>query len=129
MCKYIAWTLSCLVLIVIIVLYSAYRFPTDDCPDAYFGFAFPKGSNRTSSMIAQRPRSTPSAGTRAQCLSFITPTSTPTVVAPTPQVSARDGFSESTYSVYGSPDDPQVRLIGVDELRAGIVQGPTGNSS
>ena len=77
-------------------------------------------------MIAQQPRSTPSAS--AQCLSFTTPTSTPTLVAPTPQVSAKAGLSGAIYNVYGSPEDAQVRLIGVDELPAGLVQGPSSVS-
>ncbi|KAJ3481630.1 hypothetical protein NLI96_g7537 [Meripilus lineatus] len=55
-------------------VYMAYRFPTDSCP-GYFGFAFPRGANRTQEQIAQKPTSTPTLS--SQCLTFATPTSTP----------------------------------------------------
>lgn len=96
---------------------SAYRFPTDNCP-GYYGFAFPKGANRTSAQIAQTPTSTPSSS--SQCLSLTAPTSTPTLSAG----SATLGLSSNTYSVYGRPGAAQVQLIGVDDLPKGVWDQP-----
>ncbi|KAH8102876.1 aspartic peptidase domain-containing protein [Cristinia sonorae] len=60
-------------------VYLAYRLPTGDCP-GYYGFAFPRGANRTEEQISQKPTSTPAQ--MSQCLRFTAPTSTPTLVAP-----------------------------------------------
>ncbi|KAJ3481632.1 hypothetical protein NLI96_g7535 [Meripilus lineatus] len=93
-------------------VYLAYRFPTDSCP-GYFGFAFPRGANRTQEQIAQKPQSTPALS--SQCLSFAAPTSTPSPLgAPLPV-----GVDGKQYSVYGN-DSLQVQLIGADQLVKGV---------
>ncbi|KAJ3481626.1 hypothetical protein NLI96_g7533 [Meripilus lineatus] len=93
-------------------VYMAYRFPTDSCP-GYFGFAFPRGANRTREQIAQRPTSTPALS--SQCLAFATPTSTPSPLGDPPAVRS-DG---KQYSVYGN-DSLQVQLIGAEQLVKGV---------
>lgn len=95
----------------------AYRFPTGDCP-GYYGFAFPSGANRTSDIIAQTPTSV-LQGSDAQCVAFATQTNLPPSATPLP--SSEDsqkgiGAGDTLYSVYGRPEDGQVRLIGVDAL-------------
>ncbi|KAJ3481628.1 hypothetical protein NLI96_g7531 [Meripilus lineatus] len=91
-------------------VYLAYRFPTDSCP-GYFGFAFPRGANRTHEQKAQKPTSTPTLS--SQCLTFTTPTSTPSPLDPSP---IGDG---KRYPVYGE-ESLQVPLIGVEHLVKGI---------
>ncbi|TCD68235.1 hypothetical protein EIP91_011304 [Steccherinum ochraceum] len=91
-------------------VYFAYRFPTGDCP-GYYGFAFPKGANRTQEQIAQKPTSTPALA--SHCLNFVAPTSTPTVMRPVDD----DG---PKYTVYGNSDGLQVPLKGVEFLVKGI---------
>lgn len=81
-----------------ILICSAYRFPTGDCP-GYYGFAFPSGANRTQSQISQKPTSTLSS---SQCLSLIKPTSAPSF---TPFIS-KNGISHGSYEVYGWPTVP-----------------------
>ncbi|KAG2130898.1 aspartic peptidase domain-containing protein [Suillus clintonianus] len=91
-------------------VYVAYRFPTDNCP-GYYGFAFAKGANRTQAQISQTPTSTPTNS--AQCLSFASPTSTPSATI----VTARQALlSSEKYSVYGSTNASQVPLIDVENL-------------
>jgi hypothetical protein len=90
--------------------YSAYRFPTGNCP-GYWGFATPKGSTPPTS--TQKPKATPSDA--KTCLSFTTPSSTPT-----PTIVVNNGppvpSSGQKYSVYGRPADQQVELRGVNDL-------------
>ncbi|KAH8102890.1 aspartic peptidase domain-containing protein [Cristinia sonorae] len=92
-------------------IYIAYRLPTGECP-GYYGFAFPKGANRTQEQISQKPRSTPAQ--MSQCLNLAAPTSTPTL-APPP---APEG-SSVLYSVYGQ-EGLQVPLKGVEFLKKGV---------
>lgn len=92
-----------------LTFFRAYRFPTGDCP-GYFGFAFPKGANRTQAQISQKPTSTP--GQMSECLNIIAPTSTPAVSRPSSDVEAK-------YAVYGH-DDLQVPLKGTEFLVKGI---------
>ena len=86
--------------------FSAYRFPTDSCP-GFYGFAFPKGLNRTQAQISQTPTTTPTLS--SQCLNLIKPSSTPTPVPVT--VPPR---GSGTYAVLGGAQ--QVPLVGANEL-------------
>jgi hypothetical protein len=105
-------------------VYVAYRFPTDDCP-GYYGFAFPTSLNRTSSQIAQKPRSTPPLA--SSCLNLITPTSTPT---PFPTaLQAQKKLSPESYGVYAHEGEGMVPLVGWDELRKGVWDLVTGSGS
>ncbi len=98
-----------------VVSWSAYRFPTGDCP-GYYGFAFPSGLNRTEAQKAQKPRTTPTSA--SQCLNLIKPTSTP---SPLPVSNSRGGrkVSPSSYSVFKHEEEGQVHLVGWDELPEG----------
>jgi len=87
-------------------VYLAYRFPTDSCP-GFYGFAFPKGLNRTRAQISQTPTTTPTLS--SQCLNLVKPTSTPTPVPIT--VPPR---GSGTYAVLGGAQ--QVPLVGANEL-------------
>ncbi|KAJ1307266.1 hypothetical protein OPQ81_001379 [Rhizoctonia solani] len=92
-------------------VYLAYRFPTGNCP-GYYGFATPKGSPTPTSR--QKPRTTPTDA--ATCLSFVTPSSTP---SPTIGISKElhpSGVSEETYAVYNQPNEQWVALRGVKDL-------------
>ncbi|KAG2125403.1 aspartic peptidase domain-containing protein [Suillus clintonianus] len=91
-------------------VYVAYRFPTDNCP-GYYGFAFATGANRTQAQISQTPTSTPTNS--AQCLSFASPTSTPSATIVTAQQKL---LSSEKYSVYGRPNASQMSLIDVENL-------------
>ncbi|CAE6423419.1 unnamed protein product [Rhizoctonia solani] len=99
-------------------VYLAYRFPTGSCP-GYFGFAAPKGGPTPTS--TRKPRTTPTDA--ATCLSFVTPSSTPTPTIAVSQELERSGASEETYPVYGRPDDEWVKLRGVKELPVLKVSG------
>ncbi|TDL18274.1 acid protease [Rickenella mellea] len=55
-------------------VYLAYRIPTADCP-AYWGFAFLANTNASSTLVQQKPTSTPTFSDR--CLNFHQPTSPP----------------------------------------------------
>lgn len=97
-------------------VYIAYRFPTDDCP-GFYGFAFPSGLNRTSSIVAQKPTSTPDLA--SQCLSLTAPTSTPM-----PDISGvgaakswHNTQATGEYALYGTSDE-QVRLMDAELLDA-----------
>ncbi|KAF8593446.1 acid protease [Ceratobasidium sp. AG-I] len=93
-------------------VYLAYRFPTGSCP-GYWGFAIPKGG----ATPTQRPKTTPSDA--AQCLSFATPTSTPSPnVAASSNIydSSLFGASTKKFRVYGRPIDETVVLRGIDDL-------------
>ncbi|CAL1703986.1 unnamed protein product [Somion occarium] len=92
-------------------VYLAYRFPTGSCP-GFFGFAFPKGLNRTQAQVSQTPRATPTLS--SQCLSLTRPTSTPIVSRP-----ASPNSASGNYAVYGE-DGVQVSLSGADLLVKGI---------
>ncbi|KIJ36959.1 hypothetical protein M422DRAFT_260590 [Sphaerobolus stellatus SS14] len=94
--------------------YVAYRFPTADCPKAFYGFAFQKGSNVSASVIAQKPNSTPTSS--AQCLQFSTPTETPALNIP-PTLQASIGYN-GKYKVFGKENAPEVQLINAGELMA-----------
>ncbi|KIJ24487.1 hypothetical protein M422DRAFT_785861 [Sphaerobolus stellatus SS14] len=91
--------------------YVAYRFPTTDCPKAFYGFAFQKDSNVPASLIAQKPRSTPTSS--AQCLQFSSPTETPTLNIPIPQESI--GYN-GNFKVFRKEDAQEVPLINAEEL-------------
>ncbi|KIJ36952.1 hypothetical protein M422DRAFT_260576 [Sphaerobolus stellatus SS14] len=92
--------------------YVAYRFPTTDCPKAFYGFAFQKDSNVPASLIAQKPRSTPTSS--AQCLQFSSPTETPTLNIPSiPQESI--GYN-GNFKVFRKEDAQEVPLINAEEL-------------
>lgn len=95
------------------ILHSAYRFPTDDCP-GYYGFAFPSGANRTQAQLSQKPTSTPASS--SQCLSLNKPTSTPT----SPEYPANIAISKDIYDVYGRPGSKQVPLKGINDLPKGV---------
>ncbi|KIJ36954.1 hypothetical protein M422DRAFT_260578 [Sphaerobolus stellatus SS14] len=89
-----------------------YRFPTADCPKAFYGFASQKGSNVSASLTAQKPNSTPTSS--AQCLQFSAPTGTPALKIPsTPQASI--GY-KGKYNVFGKENTLEVPLINAEEL-------------
>ena len=101
-------------------VYLAYRFPTVDCPKAFYGFAYPKGANRTEAEIRQQPRTTPTLA--SQCLNLKSPSTTPT---PTTEIHIPERTldnnvrsplpGERTWKVYGRPEDePEVLLRDVD---------------
>ncbi|KAF9254330.1 hypothetical protein L218DRAFT_1049965 [Marasmius fiardii PR-910] len=92
-----------------VFLRSVYLFPTEDCP-GYYGFAFPKGTTATMP-TSQKPKTTPSDAVK--CLSFATPTSTPT-----PTIRLNEGLatkSKGRYKVYGQ-EDVQVELNNIEDL-------------
>ncbi|KAG8966586.1 hypothetical protein FRC03_011642 [Tulasnella sp. 419] len=100
-------------------VYVAYRFPTEDCPYGHFGFAYPAGANRTETTKAQKPRTTPQHA--SQCLQLANPTSTPSSKKVNFAVKHQnsqfgDGMDETTYKVWGRPDDKWTPLRGVDDL-------------
>ncbi|KIJ24480.1 hypothetical protein M422DRAFT_274706 [Sphaerobolus stellatus SS14] len=104
-------------------VYVAYRFPTADCPKAFYGFAFQKGSNVSASLIAQKPTSTPTSS--AQCLQFSAPTETPTLNIPTIAPRESVGY-DGKYKIFGKEDAPEVPLINAEELMG--VDWPMPNS-
>jgi hypothetical protein len=102
-------------------VYVAYRFPTPDCQRAFFGFAYPKGANRTREQKTQKPKTTPAL--YSQCLQLTTPSSTPTATR-SMELPFRtlDGAQrsplpgEKTWKVYAGGRDEQVTLRGADEI-------------
>ncbi|CUA75878.1 putative protein YuaQ [Escherichia coli K-12] [Rhizoctonia solani] len=92
-------------------VYLAYRFPTGSCP-GYYGFAVPKGGPTPTSK--QKPRTTPTDA--ATCLSFVTPSSTPTPTIAVSKELQPSGSSEETYPVHGRTEDQWVALRGVKDL-------------
>ncbi|KAH7342035.1 aspartic peptidase domain-containing protein [Rhizoctonia solani] len=92
-------------------VYLAYRFPTGDCP-GYYGFAAPKGGPAPTS--TRKPRTIPTDA--ATCLSFVTPSSTPTPTIAISKELQPSGTSEETYAVYGRPNDQWVGLQGIKDL-------------
>lgn len=98
---------------------SAYRFPTEDCPKPYFGFAFKKNRNNTLAQVNQKPRSTPTSS--AQCLSFKTPTATPTISTAMPQESF---LYHGNYPVVGNPN-MRVPLVSPERLFSKAWATPT----
>ncbi|KAG8948708.1 hypothetical protein FRC03_000586 [Tulasnella sp. 419] len=100
-------------------VYLAYRFPTEDCPYAHYGFAYPKGANRTSATISQKPRTTPKHA--SQCLQLVTPTTTPSskkvdFMRKYKYSQFGPHVEQTTYEVWGRPNDARTPLIGVKEL-------------
>ncbi|KAG8938527.1 hypothetical protein FRC03_007133, partial [Tulasnella sp. 419] len=105
-------------------VYLAYRFPTEDCPYGHFGFAYPKGANRTSATISQKPRTAPEHA--SQCLQLVKPTTTPSskkiTFMPKNQYNQFGAeVEQTTYEVWGRPDDARTPLIGVKELPPQVV--------
>jgi hypothetical protein len=94
-----------------IVTNRAYRFPTGNCP-GYYGFAVSKGGPTPTSK--QKPRTTPTDA--ATCLSFATPSSTPSPTISVLKELQPSGASNETYRVHGRPDDDWVSLRGVKDL-------------
>ncbi|CAE6514824.1 unnamed protein product [Rhizoctonia solani] len=92
-------------------VYLAYRFPTGNCP-GYYGFAVPKGGPTPTSI--RKPRTTPTDA--ATCLSFVTPTSTPTPTIAISKELQPSGASEETYPVHRRVEDQWVALRGVKDL-------------
>ncbi|KAF8606414.1 hypothetical protein BDV93DRAFT_542676 [Ceratobasidium sp. AG-I] len=93
-------------------VYFAYRFPTGSCP-GYWGFAIPKGG----ATPTQKPKTIPSDA--AQCLSFTTPTSTPSpsiVASSNLDKGAIVDASAEKFRVYGRPAEEPVVLMGTNDL-------------
>ncbi|TDL21184.1 acid protease [Rickenella mellea] len=88
-------------------IYLAYRMPTGDCPP-YWGFAFLANTTASTTVIQQKPTSTPTSSDK--CLNFPRPTSPPSNTAGTSQKNAK------TFPVYGRPSHEQVPLPNVDQL-------------
>jgi hypothetical protein len=104
-------------------VYLAYRFPTPNCPRAFYGFAYPKGANRTEAQKRQKPRTIPAADT--QCLNFgKTPSTAPSFPTKPVEVAFRtlDGAQrtplpgEKTWKVYGGNEDEWVVLKDADSI-------------
>ncbi|CAE6394641.1 unnamed protein product [Rhizoctonia solani] len=73
-------------------VYLAYRFPTGNCP-GYYGFAVSKGGPTPTSK--QKPKTTPTDA--ATCLSFATPSSTPSPTISVLKELQPSGASNETY--------------------------------
>ncbi|KAG8710514.1 hypothetical protein FRC11_004438 [Ceratobasidium sp. 423] len=90
---------------------SSEEFPTDNCP-GYYGFAPFKGGPTPTS--TRKPRATPTDA--ATCLSFVTPSSTPSPTIAIGKEFQSSGADEETFAVYGRPNDQRVGLRGVKDL-------------